>query len=139
MNTSLLENGFACTITGNEHFIQRVSFSFFPYWNDYLHLFPKWKLVVIIPWKLNKLRNESPWIYFPTCNLLAWRKWSFKLINFLNAYLTFFFWYLLGMVRSAFFFIGRALIFLHFFVGIQAWGREGHYVICKIAEVYRWT
>lgn len=38
------------------------------------------------------------------------------------------------MTRFAFFVIGRALVLLHLLVGIQAWGKEGHYVICKIAE-----
>ncbi|XP_068639619.1 endonuclease 4-like [Aristolochia californica] len=38
------------------------------------------------------------------------------------------------MSGRGFFFFGRGLILLQFLPGILAWGKEGHYAICKIAE-----
>ncbi|KAF6163200.1 hypothetical protein GIB67_025064 [Kingdonia uniflora] len=38
------------------------------------------------------------------------------------------------MVGSGFIFIWRALVLMHMLPGILAWGKEGHYATCKIAE-----
>lgn len=38
------------------------------------------------------------------------------------------------MVAPGYFFIGRVFVLLQLLVGIQAWGKEGHYATCKIAE-----
>ncbi|KAF9587970.1 hypothetical protein IFM89_006295, partial [Coptis chinensis] len=38
------------------------------------------------------------------------------------------------MIGSGFSFFGRVLILLQLFTGIRAWGKEGHYATCKIAE-----
>lgn len=38
------------------------------------------------------------------------------------------------MAASVYFFIGRVFVLLQLLLGIQAWGKEGHYATCKIAE-----
>jgi hypothetical protein len=42
---------------------------------------------------------------------------------------------LVEMGRKKLFWIGRALGFLLLIPGILGWGKEGHYAVCKIAEV----
>lgn len=39
------------------------------------------------------------------------------------------------MSGSGLLWMGRALILLQLFNGVLGWGKEGHYVVCKIAEV----
>lgn len=46
------------------------------------------------------------------------------------------------MIRSELLWMGNALVLLHLFPGILAWGKDGHYAVCKIAEVrpmQRWS
>ncbi|XP_044496226.1 endonuclease 4-like [Mangifera indica] len=42
----------------------------------------------------------------------------------------------MGMSGSGLLWMGRALILLQLFNGVLGWGKEGHYVVCKIAEGY---
>ncbi|XP_077243269.1 endonuclease 4-like isoform X2 [Tasmannia lanceolata] len=43
-------------------------------------------------------------------------------------------WKSSGMVEPGFFIIGRVLVLLQLLSRILAWGKEGHYATCKIAE-----
>lgn len=40
------------------------------------------------------------------------------------------------MIRSELLWMGNALVLLHLFPGILAWGKDGHYAVCKIAEAF---